>query len=56
MLDNYGFKHTEYAINIAFHGKNVYANAPPRYIARTLPLLFVYRYDSGIGFVHVPDA
>jgi hypothetical protein len=48
--------HLEYVMRIAFHGKNGYANAPQCYVARTLPVLFVYRYDVGIGFVHVPDA
>ena len=43
-------------MHIAFHGKNGYANAPQRYVARTLPVLFVHRYDVGIGFVHLPDA
>ena len=42
----------EYVMHIAFHGKNGHANAPNV----TLPVLFVYRYDIGIGFVHVPDA
>jgi hypothetical protein len=43
-------------MRIAFHGNNGYANAPQYCVARTWPVLFVYRYDVGVGFVHVPDA